>query len=157
MKKFLSSVLSIVILLFCLASCDLRTPMSEAKVKNVYEEFVKMLNNDRTWTDEFVFVVGENRFEVKNGKKEYFCDEEQQEMLDELFESIWQLMLALEEKELGLSGYDLQGVGDMCMISLNTEKDTVFDYYSFCIHDDGKTQVTIRKNDEIIAEMYWMR
>ena len=88
MKKFSSSVLSIVILLFCLTSCDLRTPMSEAKVENVYGEFIQMLNKDCTWTEDLTFVVGENRFEVKSGKKEYFCDEEQKEMLDELFESI---------------------------------------------------------------------
>ena len=66
-------------------------------------------------------------------------------------------MLALEQKELGLYGYNLQGVGEMCMVSLNTEKETVFDYYSFCIYDDDKIQVTIRKNDAIIAEMFWIR
>ena len=121
MKRLVLSMVSIIVLLSMLVSCQIFNEfneLSEEETKEVYCKFVSILKEENVFENGCVFLVGDSILVIDQGEKVYYhCNQEQITEINELFEIVKDMLVSLEnEGNSVITGWDYGATSRLCTI-----------------------------------------
>lgn len=120
-KRLISLIVSIVLLLSMLVSCSLFDEMdelSEDDAQEVYYRLIDTLEEEQVFENGCVFLVGRSILVVDQGEMIYYhCTQERLDQMNELFEAVKKLLASLKDLEDPLiTGWDYGGTIRLCIV-----------------------------------------